>query len=233
MKASIRLPLAALFVASLTTAPPQPPLPQTISPVVSVASYGAIGDPAKDATSAFEAALSRAGQLAARPATSGAPPTALVRVPGGVYTISRPLFVPSGVDIQGDGWASRIEVEGMRRLPAIVYGVADPGVVPADRPDLYGVLDTTAAPRPGVRRGWSTARGLALQGQFTSANIGPWVDAQRTYWDGAECFTLDVCLIPPEGGWRPNTPLLGCGRSVSVNDPQPWCLWVGRRGIWF
>jgi hypothetical protein len=114
-----------------------------------------------------------------------------------------------------------IEMEGMRRLPTLVYGVADPSVVPADRPDLFGVLDSSAAPRPGVRRGWSTARGLALQGQFTSANIGPWIDAQRSYWDGAECFTLDVCLVPPAGGWSPNTPLLGCGRSVTVNDPQP------------
>jgi len=102
--------------------------------------------------------------------------------------------------------------------------------VASDRPDLFGVLDTTAAPRPGVRRGWSTAGGRTLQGQFTSANIGPWIDGARTYFDGAECFTLDVCLVPPVGGWPPNTPLLGCGRSCSVNDPQPWCLWVGPTG---
>jgi hypothetical protein len=180
-----------------------------------------------DSTAAIEAAFARAGQLAARPATSGAPPTAVVKFPAGAYQVSRPIFVPSGVEVWGDGWCSRLEMEGMRRLPALVYGVADPGVIPADRPDLYGVLDASAAPRSGVRRGWSTSRGLALQGQFVSAGIGPWIDAQRTYWDGAECFTLDVCLVPPAGGWAPNTPLMGCGRSCSVNDPQPWTLWVG------
>lgn len=217
--------LVALAVPGQTAAPPAP-LPQSLSPAVTVSSYGAIGDPARDATSAFEASLSRAGQLAARPATSGSPPTALVRLPAGVHAISRPLFVPSGVDLVGDGWSTRIEMAGMSRLPALVYGVADPAVGTADRPDLFGILDATAAPRPGVRRGWSTHRGLALQGQFTSANLGPWHDGARTYWDGVTCFTLDVALVRPEGGWPPSTPLLGCGRSIAVNDPRPWTLWT-------
>lgn len=231
MKPIVRFPLIAVFVGALASpAPPPPPIPQAVSPWVSVLAHGASIDPAVDSTAAIESAFVRAGQLAARPATSGAPPTAVVKFPAGGYQVSRPLFVPDGVEVWGDGWCSRLEMGNVKRYPALIYGVADPQTVPADRPDLVGVLDTTAAPRAGVRWGWSTHGGRTLQGQFTSANIGPWIDGARTYWDGAECFTLDVALVPPQGGWAPNTPLLGCGRSVTVNDPQPWTLWVGPTG---
>ncbi len=211
---------------------PAPSLPQSISPWVDVRLHGASIDPTVDSTGPIESAFRRAGQLASRPATSGAPPTAVVKFPAGGYKISRPIFVPSGVEVWGDGWCSRVEMSGDRRFPAFVYGVAEPNVQPDDRPDLFGILDTSAAPLAGARRGWSTAGGLAIQGQFTSANIGPYIDESRTYWEGAESFTLDLAIVVPEGGFPTSTPLLGCGRSCVVNDPRPWAVWTSPTTGW-
>jgi len=221
--------LSLILALLLGQAPTQPPPP---SPVVNAATFGANGDPLKDATEAMEKAFSKAGQLANRPNISGSQFTALVRLPGGTHTITRPLFVPAGVDYMGDGWSTQLNMHGDMRYPALVYGLADPRVEAADRPDLFKVLDESAAPQPGVRRGWSTARGKVLQAQFTSANIGRWTDNGRTYFDGDDCFVLDLAIVPPAGGFAPGTPLLGCGRSIVVNDPQPWCVWTSPQPGW-
>lgn len=199
---------------------------QSSSPVVSVDRYGATGNPSDDATPAFKAAFSAAGALAARPTTSGAPSTAIVKIPGGVHTLYGPISVPPGVDVVGEGWATRIEMVNPERFPVLVYGIPEAEMSPADRPDLLGTLDSSVASSLVHARGWSTRGGKTIQGQFTSLNLGGWDGSRRSYFEGQSEFVLDVCLVEPPEGWKPNTPILGCGRSCGVNDPQPYTLWM-------
>lgn len=199
------------------------------SPVVNVAAYGATGDPAvKDCTSAFESALAIAGQRANVPMTTGIPPATMLKIPGGTYNITRPLFVPNGVFIQGEGkLLSKIQMSGVYRYPTLIYGVPFVKNVSGDRVDLFGILDTSVCPSRNMRYGITTKQGHTLEGTFTSANIGRF-EGVRDYFM-YDTVTIEFLAIPGSG-WLPSSSVMGCGQSIEVTRPSPWVVWTSETG---
>jgi hypothetical protein len=102
-----------------------------------------------------------------------------------------------------------------------ITGTVSPGY---SRPDLFNVLDASAAPAPGIRRGFTTAKNLSLQAQQSGINLGPIVQEMRNYWETISTLTLDMCIVQPNAGWDKSVSLLGCGESATIAYARPFTL---------
>ena len=198
-------------------------MPPITSPVFDVYPGGA------DDTAKIAAALASARSYSAVPSWTGQPRTAVVYLHAGQYAVTEPLYVGDGVDIRGDGFATSIMMDGVTRYPVFIYGVDDPSVQAKHRPDLFGILDTTAAPRNGARLGYSCIPGAFLQGEQCSPSIGrfgafgPNREGVREYWSKTDQLTIDLCVvIPRQLGLA--QPICGVGRSCDLAMPRPWTI---------
>ncbi|MFO0954384.1 MAG: hypothetical protein U0835_25140 [Isosphaeraceae bacterium] len=198
-----------------------------------VTRFGATPDPTFDSTAAFEAAARAA---AAAVQAGGRDASAKIYVPASVqgFMITRPIHIADGVEIEGEGWSSKVSMYPAYRHPMFVFGVDAVRVTPADRPDLFGVLDAAAAPSSGVRRGVSTAGGKFLQLQFHDLTLGRRQEIRgvsgNDYWELTDRLTIDLGLMPVPGKpWPASKPLLGLGDVTNPTRVSPWFLRTGDR----
>ena len=188
--------------------------------MLSVTAYGAKGNGVADDTPAFEAAFQDASaSLTALPGPVGR--SAGVFVPEGSYRITRGLYLPYGIDLVGEGWGSCVWMDTVLDYPIVTVGVQDPGVTPADRPDLFGVMDATLASRAGQRWGFSTAGGLHLQ-TTGGPSHGTLTGSGWSYWGSESALCLDLAFTTLPTGL--SSPICGIGQSGAVASPWPWAL---------
>ena len=190
-----------------------------------VTTFGAVADGETDCTAAFQKAITAAATSFQNPDgyMSAVGPHAVVQVPAGrsTYRVTSMLRVPHGVDIVGDGFASKVWLDATNYYPLFVFGLDDPQVTAADRPDLFGILDTTIAPRAGVIWGFTTINGKMQQVDH-GFNLGHLTSpTQPTYWEDTSILTIDACLIR-NGTWGRAAALIGQGGKDGWT--RPWMI---------
>lgn len=151
-----------------------------------------------------------------------------VHIPRGKFCLSEPVFVPDGVDVRGEGWCSHLV--GIFQNPVLVVGLPDPGLVPENRPDLFGVLDATAVPSPGSRYGLALGNDICVQFQHLDISNGPWSYSSGgfDYWGRTNRMTISTCLLPNDfGSWAPWSPIMGMGRGDGIVYASPWTMTFG------
>lgn len=181
-----------------------------------------------------------------QPRLEACSPNTRVHVPAGSYKFKRPLS--HGVDdvwVSGDGPATQLSVwnQNGELFPVLLPGLravegrdVPTGVVRADRPDLYGVMDATWAPAPNQRYGFRTNGRGVCQAYAGPANVGALSAVSIAqggrlydYWSEAPGLCVRVALFLTAGSlaeMRANgngAPVLGLG---DVANPGPWCLGV-------
>ncbi|HEX4609299.1 MAG TPA: hypothetical protein VH092_13945, partial [Urbifossiella sp.] len=166
-------PANPAYAPPVTPAPPAAARPAWRFDAADYGYPGAAGaDPAVPVQRAFDAAAAYvAGYRKAHP---GFPPRAVVHVPADAPRYTRsPVYCDSSyVEFWGDGRGSRLMASPTFGHPVFVVGIprvsADgftPG--PAVRPDLFGLLDATAAPSAGKL--WGLAIGPTFLWQHGGA----------------------------------------------------------------
>lgn len=230
----------ALFIAALTSAgtygqaarlPAQPARTAPHAPTsntFNVLSFGARPDGSTDSTVPIQRAIDAAQEAV------GVHGGSVVYLPGGSksYLITAPLCVKGrGVTIRGDGVGSILEVGANYAGPLLCVGLpAAHGKIGADyRPDAFGVLDASAAPRRGARRGISTLGKAAVLFQAHPFQLGgvntKYAYNPPDYWVEAPKLTLEFLLARPRGAtWEPGRILFGMS---ALNDPSPWLVCTG------
>jgi hypothetical protein len=193
-----------------------------------VLAFGARPDGATDSAPMIQRAIDVA-QAAAGP-TGGA----VVYVPGGPkpYLVGAPLLVKGrGLTVRGDGPGTVFACAAGYAGPLLCVGLpAGAGTIgSAYRPDAFGLLDPSAAPERGARRGVSTLGRAALLFQAHPLQLGgpnPKYDFRPPdYWVDAPRLTLEFFLARPRGAtWKQGDPILGMSRN---NMPAPWQVMVG------
>jgi Pectate lyase superfamily protein len=202
---------------------------------VDVRDYGAKGDGGiTDNASAFQAAVDAAiAKVGGLPFKKG-----IVFIPSApqFYLVSRSIWVDSdNIEIQGEGWGSLVWLNGYFKQPVFIFGIrriehatVNGQVVTAQidasyRPDLFGKLDTSAAPTPGAKWGIRTNGSSFVQFQANSLSSGVKSSAGYPYldnWTETTKLTLEFCIDPPDGqNFPPLTPLLGMGDIIYETSP--------------
>lgn len=229
--AAIGAGAAGLGVRLLAQGQPAPPAPSARAVRFDVTRFGAVPEWAFDSTDAFEAA---AGAAAAAVKAGGLQGSAKIYVPAAAqgFMITRPIHIADGVDIEGGGLASKVQMSTAHKHPIFVFGVDPVSATATDRPDLFGVLEASAAPARGVRRGVSTAGGKFLQLQFHDLVLGRRQLVRGgegyDYWEQTDRLTVDVGLVPVPGKrWKPMQPIVGMGVVTATYRVAPWFLTVG------
>lgn len=145
-----------------------------------------------------------------------------IYVPGAAepWTIDRPVFLDqSQITIQGDGPNSIIQMASDRDDCCFFAGISrtprDKAFTPDHWVDLFGKLDASAAPRPGVR--W----GLRTRGDSHIAQgAGPFCYGTGDYWAETRQLTVEFALdfsVTPYHDF----PFFGASR---LGQPHPWML---------
>lgn len=228
MRRAIVWTLVVLAVASITargqTARTAAPLTNTFN----VLAYGAKPDAATDNAPPIQRAIDAAQEA------TGYFGGSVVYIPGGPkpYFLSGPLLVKGhGVTVRGDGVGSMLEAAPGYAGPLLCVGLpAHRGTIgAAHRPDGFGVLDRSAAPARGARRGLATLgkAGVVFQGHPLQLG-GP--DARYNfnppdYWVGSRRLTVEFLLTRPPGAtWSQAEPLFGMAEAL---EPSPWHVMAG------
>jgi hypothetical protein len=133
------------------------------------------------------------------------------------YRVSRPIFVTRDyLRVRGDGpgrsvlapWFGNQISPLVFGIPKALNNVAFDAV--SHNPDLFGIADTSIAPRAGVS--W----GLRMRGDAHVGFMASAFDGARGGWASAPGLLLNVKVSAPAG------PILGMGGST--DGPSPWRL---------
>lgn len=237
MRLAALLAAAALaaVLASAAGPPPAAPPPPSYGWIVPNR-YGVVGDGKTDCSPAMQALVDRL----TGPATFA--------FEQGRYRFSWPVLVDKAyVKVQGCGrGVTELSPSDGVSAPPLVFGFrrADAGgdARPAHRPDAFGLLDASLAPRPGAFRGLASD-GDGYAGFFSSgAQLGCWrappgPDRRPSwsYWADPEGFTLEFALLAPDGvAALGETHVIGLG---AAREPGPWDVGVTSDGLlcvrWF
>jgi hypothetical protein len=147
------------------------------------------------------------------------------------YYMKNSVFVDQqNVVLRGNGWGSRVTVDGNAGRPAFIFGLprtARGQVIGKEhRPDLFNILDKTAVPAPNTKWGLRTNANSFVQIQAASLSCGPTAAGQSSsypdLYSGTAKLTLEFCVATPNGHLAPRTPLIGFGRSS--DDPGPFSV---------
>ncbi|MEO6809043.1 MAG: hypothetical protein ABI353_08010 [Isosphaeraceae bacterium] len=136
------------------------------------------------------------------------------------WTIDRPVFLDqSQITIQGDGPSSIVQMAPDRDDSCFFVGISrtprDKVFTPDHWIDLFGKLDASAAPRPGVR--W----GLRTRGDSHIAQgAGPFCYGTGDYWAETRQLTVEFAL---DFSVTPYHDFAFFGVS-GRGQPQPWML---------
>jgi hypothetical protein len=137
------------------------------------------------------------------------------------WTIDRPVFLDqSQITIQGDGPGSIIQMAPDRDDTCFFSGISrtprNKALTPDHWVDLFGKLDASAAPRPGVR--W----GLRTRGDSHIAQgAGPFCYGAGDYWAETRQLTVEFALDFSETPYHDFAFFGVSGRG----QPQPWMLY--------
>lgn len=191
-----------------------------MSATVNVRDFGAV--PGTDCSDAFQRAVDSLD-----PALGG---TVLIPADPAPYEFKRSVIVDRhNVRFTGDGISATV-LQGRAFTPPLVFGVAR---APAGRAvseehwaDLFGLLDTRAAPGPGTRWGCRTrvpadvAAG-PLNGATVTFACSPfqWGPRDGAFWRGVRQLTLDFVVRNDAMPWQ-GQPLFGM--TDSYNHPSPF-----------
>jgi photosystem II stability/assembly factor-like uncharacterized protein len=151
--------------------------------------------------------------------------------PAGNYYFNNPVYVDKpNIQLRGQGKDITVLNLFLHQAPPVVFGFRqteknNQKVMPAHRPDCFGLLDATYAPAAGNRKGFST------QGNANVIAVGcPAQHARRLPPDNAyDYYTTDTGLtlqtaIRLQNGWEK---LLWSGTIIGLGDndnPGPWCF---------
>jgi hypothetical protein len=202
---------------------------------VNVRDYGAKADAGvTDNSGPFQAAVDALiAKLAGKPALQG-----VVHIPSAPagYMLTKSIWVDApNIEIRGEGWGSNVQMHYYFKNSAFIFGVRrveqvsvngqtiTASIDASNRPDLYGKLDTSAAPAPSTRWGIRTKGSSYLQFQACSLSSGaksaagwPYVDN----WTETTKLTVEFCIEPPDGQTFPAlAPLLGMGSIIYEASP--------------
>ena len=187
---------------------------------VDVRQFGAKADLRTDNAEAFQLAVD---QVAARidkamPEASGMRASGVVFIPSAVgsYRLSRPVWVDHPfIEIRGEGQGTRVECFPQRNHPLFLFGLRRVAKVKVDgkvqtleataryRPDLFGKLDASAVPKPGVRGGFRTFGETLIQSQASPLSDGPRhsrKDFTTDHWYETTTLTVEIAAEGPKGG---------------------------------
>lgn len=180
-----------------------------------------------NATTAFERAMEWARGVIQGEGSNARPQ---VYVPSGTYLLTRPIFVPNGTTIFGDGHSSSIVSHDSYTCPAFIFGVRaeHESVLNAARPLVpQGVYDVPINDVHALK-----TDALYAQDFHDDVALGPWKTWRgfpgHDYWETTDQLTIDVMLDRIEGNpWRPGHVLVGLGDFNGPTLSAPWCLRVG------
>ena len=202
---------------------------------VDVRDYGAKSDGGiTDNSGPIQAAIDAlSSKLAGKPILKG-----VVFIPSASlpYMVTKSIWVDApNIEIQGEGWGSQVQMNGGYKRPVFIFGIrrVEQALVSgqwvpvqidsSNRPDLYGKLDTSAAPVPGNKWGIRTNGTSFVHFQANSMSSGPGSSAGFPYldnWTETSKLTLEFCIEPPDGqAFPPLAPLLGMGNDLYETSP--------------
>ena len=181
----------------------------------------------QDQTAAFEAAMKWAADVRLLEGLDARPS---VYVPAGTYLVSRPIFVPNGTTIFGDGHATSVVCHDSYTCPVFVFGVRPEPVfrLLGARPAVpTGVYDADYSPVWALQTDY-----LYAQAFYDDVALGPWKRWRdfpgHDYWETTDQLTIDVMLDRIDSNpWRPGHVLVGLGDFNGPTLSAPWCLRVG------
>ena len=154
-----------------------------------------------DATAAIKATIATARRVAGKDPSRTPRVTAFL--PAGDYHVSAPINVPSFVELKGEGGSTRIVMAHGRAFSPIVIGMNLDGLDPKYRPDLFGVLDATAAPAAGAIRGFRTWADGSLISPGTALSHGGFSPTEGRavadrYFETKQ-LTVDLAVMAGDG----------------------------------
>ena len=210
--------------------------PKTTTANINVLQYGAKPDGVTDNSAAIQKAVDAAISARWNFGTRGG---ARVVFPAAShpYLIHKSIFVDApGVEIAGEGLGSIVQVHPYYEVPAFVFGIprrvdGKPLVKEAEhRPDGHRVLDASAAPSAGVRRGLRTLGEAALAVPCHALQHGAsksgGVKGQPDRWVDTKQLTIDFLLEKPAGvSWQTWSPFFGVGGPG--RHARPWAVSAG------
>lgn len=155
-----------------------------------------------DNRAALQAALDRASEIAKATIAANAPitPRVTVFLQAGTHVVSGPINVPSYVELKGEGGSTKIVMGQNRAYTPVVIGMALAGLDPRHRPDLFGLLDPSAVPDRGARRGFRTGPTGSLispASALSHGGVSPvegWTKADR--WFETRRLTIELAVMP-------------------------------------
>ena len=201
---------------------------------VNVTDFGARADSTFDNTAAFQSAVDAVAAKIAATLQPGLRTVGTVFIPGAVqtYMLYKSVWVDSSfIEIRGEGRGTRISsfpqtnhahfIFGLRRQ-ATVHVNNQTRTLVADsnyRPDLFGKLDATAAPRVGTRWGFRSHGDALIQSQVSPLSVGCRSlrgDFTADNWIETKQLTLEFAVEGPNGGVMPGSmQLFGMGDTSS------------------
>ena len=231
--------IALCSIATTVQAAPQKEKakePKTTTASVNVLQYGAKPDGVTDNSAAIQKAVDAA--IAAR-WNFGTRGGSRVVFPAAShpYLIHKSIYVDApGVEIAGEGLGSVVQVHPYYEVPAFIFGIprrveGKPLVKEAEhRPDGHRILDASAAPSAGVRRGLRTLGEAALVVPCHALQLGAskpgGAKGQPDRWVDTKQLTIDFLLEKPaKAKWQTWSPLFGVGGPG--RHARPWAVSVG------
>ena len=218
--------------------------------VVDVREFGAKADDRTDNALAFQTAIDT---LAARmkkllPPGHRTVGTVLIPAAPHSYKTSKPVWVDhSFIEIRGEGAGTKIETFPGYNHPLFLFGLRrsasfrkDGKDIPliadaAYRPDAFGRLDASAAPKPGDRRGFRSRGDALIQAQATPLSDGPRhsrADWTTDHWTETRALTIESAVEVRGATLPASLPLFGMGVATS-DKPSPVLIHTGEEGqVW-
>lgn len=158
------------------------------------------------------------------------------------YYVNKSIWVDrDNIEIQGEGWGTRVLMNGGNRHTVFIFGIrrveqtnVNGSMVPVQmdashRPDLFGKLDTSVVSSLGAKWGIRTKGDSFVQFQAGPMSAGASSSASWAYpdlWSETSKLTVEFCIEPPDGQLFPTfSPLCGIGTVPTDIAPFAFMTW--------